>query len=331
MNDLTFVVSAFVLGALHALEPGHGKTVVAAYLVGSKGRIQDAFALGGIVTFTHTFSIILLGALTAVAAAYFVPETVHEVLEVVSGLLIVVVGLWMIKDRLLRARAGGHSHSPASHHHSHTSSDHDHPSSAPSHYHHEHPRGYFHAHLFPRAQLALATVEAHPHGALTHSHPAAFETSHHHSVEETHLEEAHLDEGHHHEHEEADHGQSHTLPAGERPSLGSLITLGISGGIVPCPAALALLLAAVSTKNLVGGVSLVIVFSVGLAAALIAIGVAMVQAAGVAGRILSQNLSATDRLARYVSVASALIVTLLGVLMAVRAVVDVTGGRLPLV
>jgi nickel/cobalt transporter (NicO) family protein len=248
LSVLLFALSAFVLGALHALEPGHGKTVVAAYLVGSKGRVRDAVLLGGVVTFTHTFSIILLGLLTAVASAYLVPETVHEALEVVSGLLIVGVGLWMVRDRLLvRSRAHGHSH-PHEHEHDHDHEDRDH------------------------------------------------------------------------------HDHSHALPDGGRASLGSLITLGISGGIVPCPAALALLLASVAVGNILGGLSLVVVFSLGLAAVLIAIGIVLVKAASLAARFLG---SGEGKFARYASVASAFVVLALGVAMTARAFIGVLGVRPP--
>ncbi|MHB1417521.1 MAG: nickel/cobalt transporter [Chloroflexota bacterium] len=262
MSGILFAVSAFVLGALHALEPGHGKTVVAAYLVGSKGTVRDAVLLGGIVTFTHTFSIIVLGLLTAVASAYLVPETVHEVLEVVSGLLVVAVGLWMVRGRLLVPRSD-HGHSHGEHEHASAHHDHDH---APD---PDHP----HAH-------------SHQHGA----------------------------DGH--------HGHSHTLPEGQRPSLGGLVTLGISGGMVPCPAALALLLAAVAVGNVLGGVSLVIVFSLGLAVVLIAIGIVLVKAADFAKRFFGDG---EGKFTRYASIASALVVTALGVAMTARAFVDVTG------
>ena len=262
MSGLLFALSAFVLGALHALEPGHGKTVVAAYLVGSKGRVSDAILLGGVVTFTHTFSIIVLGLLTVLASAYFVPETVQEVLEVVSGLLIVAVGLWMVRNRILREPSHGHSHGD------------------------------------------------HEHAAHVHDH------SHEHEHEHEHTHD-------HHDHGHA--GHSHVLPKGQRPGLGALIALGVSGGMVPCPAALALLLAAVAVGNVIGGLSLVVVFSLGLAAVLIAIGIVMVKAASLAGRYLGEELGAESRLARRAGAVSAVVVTALGVAMTARAVLGVSG------
>lgn len=241
MEFLLLALSSFGLGSLHALEPGHGKTVVGAYLVGSKGTSWDAVLLGLVVTLTHTGIVIVLGVLSVVAAAYFVPDTAQKVLEVVSGLLIVGVGGWMIAVRIRQARR-------------------------------------------------------------QHSH----EHEHHHADE--------------HEHGHGSHGHTHApaLKPGERPSLGQLIALGVSGGIVPCPAALAVLLAAISLGGFVQGVSLVVIFSVGMAAVLVAIGIAMVHAAKFAGRYVAQS-----NWTRIVPVISAVIITLIGVGLTAKAVADI--------
>ena len=87
---------ALVLGGLHALTPGHGKTLVAAYLVGSRGKVRHAVALGGIVTFTHTASVIVIGLLALFASKYVVPGVLVPALEVVSGLLVVILGARLI-------------------------------------------------------------------------------------------------------------------------------------------------------------------------------------------------------------------------------------------
>lgn len=109
---------AFALGAAHALTPGHGKTIVAAYLVGSRGTLKHAAFLGAMVTFTHTISVFLLGMATLFLFQYIVPERVTQVLGAISGLSIVAIGAWMLYKRL-RAPAVHHHH----HHHDH---DHDH-------------------------------------------------------------------------------------------------------------------------------------------------------------------------------------------------------------
>ncbi|MHB1005890.1 MAG: HoxN/HupN/NixA family nickel/cobalt transporter [Chloroflexota bacterium] len=292
MNELLFAVSSFILGGLHALEPGHGKTVVAAYLVGSKGRVSDAILLGGVVTFTHTFSIIILGILTAVAAAYLVPETVHEVLEVVSGLLVLGVGLWMVNDRVIKGRAGhDHDHSHG-HEHQHEHSLHSH-QEAPT--------------RQAQPELVGAFV-AHAHDGFAHDHP---------------LRSAPAQGEPNHAHDE--HGHGPAPRSGERPSLGGLVTLGISGGIVPCPAALALLLAAVGAGNILGGLSLVVIFSLGLAVVLVAIGITLVKATDLATRRLGDRLNGNGALARQAGMASAVVITLLGAFLTARAALHVAG------
>lgn len=292
------LVSAVFLGAFHALEPGHGKTIVAAYLVSSKGRAIDAVLLGGVVTFTHTFSIIVLGLLTAVASVYLVPETVHEVLSLVSGLLVVGVGLWMLRTRASALSSGeAHAHS-----HSLENLGQREQASGKAHL----------AYQFSQGDYGVRGIaDDHQH---IHSEPVsdAAEMGHdHHSTEHSHGGLRHSD----------------ALPSNERPSIGGLITLGISGGIVPCPAALALLLAAVAVGNVLGGVSLVIAFSCGLAAVLIAIGIVFVKGAHLAGRYFSGG-SGERSFARYVGLASAVLVTALGVLLTARAVLDMIGVRL---
>jgi nickel/cobalt transporter (NicO) family protein len=112
------LVVAFVLGAAHALTPGHGKTLVAAYLVGSRGTLKHAAFLGAMVTFTHTVSVFLLGLATLFLFQYVVPGKVVQVLGAVSGVSIVAIGAWMLYKRLRHAHHHHHHH----HHH-----DHDHP------------------------------------------------------------------------------------------------------------------------------------------------------------------------------------------------------------
>lgn len=126
--------AAFVLGAAHAFTPGHGKTIVAAYLVGSRGTLKHAAFLGAMVTFTHTIMVFALGLATLFLFNYVVPEKVTEILGAVSGLSIAVIGGWMLYKRL---HARGHAH----HHHHHHHHDHDH-----SHDHHHHDHGHTHSH-----------------------------------------------------------------------------------------------------------------------------------------------------------------------------------------
>lgn len=235
---------AFGIGALHALEPGHGKTIVAAYLVGSRGTWQHAVYLGAIVTFTHTFSVFVLGLLTLFAAQYVPAETIFPILSVASGLSIVILGLWLLWQRWGALR----------HHH---------------HGHHHHHHGHHHHH----------------HG-------------HHH---------------HHHHHHDHGHGHHHHLPPDE-VTWSNLAALGISGGIVPCPAALVLLLSCIGMGRIALGLSLLAAFSLGLAIVLTVIGLLVLFA--------KQRLPVSSHAhgwTQYLPLASALVITAIGAALTARA------------
>src|SRR6478609_2636566 len=129
--------AAFALGAMHALSPGHGKTIVAAYLVGSRGTMRHAALLGATVTFTHTISVFLLGIGTLLLSSYIVPEKIIPILGVLSGISIVLIGGWLFYKRW-RAFLHERAHALGHHHHHH---DHDH-----HHHHHDHDHGHAHSH-----------------------------------------------------------------------------------------------------------------------------------------------------------------------------------------
>jgi ABC-type nickel/cobalt efflux system permease component RcnA len=193
---LACVAAAFGLGCMHALSPGHGKTIVAAYLVGSRGTLKHAGLLGLVVTFTHTFTVFLLGLGVLFFRQYVDPGKIIPVLGAVSGLSIVLVGMMLLYRRTQSLMTAGHSH----HHH----------------HHHDHDHG---------AGLV------HSHGGSTHSH---------------------------------------TIEGEITP--GSLIALGVGGGLVPCPSALILMLSAIALGYPGFGLVLLIGFSAGLALVLMSIG-----------------------------------------------------------
>lgn len=101
---------SFLLGAVHALSPGHGKTLVAAYLVGSKGKLRHAFFLGLIVTVTHVFSVVILGLIALWATQEVVPERVGPWISLAAGILIVLMGVWMMISRVRKKAGHGHGH-----------------------------------------------------------------------------------------------------------------------------------------------------------------------------------------------------------------------------
>jgi ABC-type nickel/cobalt efflux system permease component RcnA len=243
------------LGALHALEPGHGKTVVAAYLVGSRGTAGHAFLLGLVVTASHTVGVYLLGAVTLYASRYVVPERLYPWLGALSGILIAVLGVSLLYRRLVTTTARrGHASDHA----------HGHPGLTPSDHEAAHARGFEHGH--------------------DHGH------------------------GHHHHHH---------VPDGP-VSLRSLVALGVSGGIVPCPAALVVLLSAVAMGRIGLGFLLIVAFSVGLAAVLIAIGLVVVSARRLAARFGTSGVDG-PLVRRWLPLTSAAVITASGVVITIQA------------
>jgi nickel/cobalt transporter (NicO) family protein len=130
---VSLLVAAF-WGAAHALTPGHGKALVAGYLVGTKGRPRHAVVLGATVTVTHTIGVFALGLVTLLLSQFVVPDQLYPWLTLVSGLLVVGVGLAVLRSRLRAGHAheahhGGHSHHDhdhGHHHHAHGQHHHDH-------------------------------------------------------------------------------------------------------------------------------------------------------------------------------------------------------------
>jgi ABC-type nickel/cobalt efflux system permease component RcnA len=240
---------AALLGGLHALTPGHGKTLVAAYLVGSRGTARHAVALGGIVTFTHTASVILIGLLALVAGQFIVPGVLVPALEIGAGLLVVGMGIRLVvtRWRILRGAAADHGH------------DHS----------HDH---------------------AHPHD-------------------------------HHHDHDHA-HPHTHSSGPGDGVKLSNLLALGVSGGLVPCPEALGIMVIAVGINQAVLGLGLILAFSAGLALVLITLGLLLVRARWLVERFGGRGAGWQ----RVLPFASAVIVSLLGAAIAGGGLMAVLRG-----
>ena len=253
---LLALLAAAGWGALHALSPGHGKTVVGAYLVGSRGTPRHALFLGLTVTITHTAGVIALGVIILFASRTVMPEQLYPWLSLASGLLVVALGLTILRQRLLGFPAFGH------HHH-----DHD----------HDYDRGHDCAH-------------AHSHDGLAHSHGGDV--------------------------------HSHLPPgvAGERMTWRSLLALGISGGLLPCPSALVALLGAVAVGRAGFGLLVVVAFSLGLAATLTGVGLLFLSA----GRFLERRaLSGRwSGMLQFAPAVAAVAVTVSGVMIVVRSLVE---------
>jgi nickel/cobalt exporter len=221
------------LGGLHGLSPGHGKTLVSAYLVGSRGTAWHALLLGLIVTITHTAGVFALGLVSLFASRYLLPETLYPWLTAISG--VVIAGLGLV--RLIgRGRFHQHVHGE----------DHE--------LEHElqHAHGVAHSHT--HVHLPERPTGEHRHESGAREHPG----------QDTARRE--------------EHPHRHLPPEGAAITARSLLALGVSGGLVPCPSALIILLSAVALHQIGFGLALIVAFSVGLAAVLTAIGVAMVYA-----------------------------------------------------
>jgi nickel/cobalt exporter len=267
-----FLVAALLLalaaGALHALGPGHGKSIMAAYLVGNEGRVRQAVAVGVAVSLMHTASVVALGLAILGASKLFAPEVVFPWLSLLSALVVLTLGTYLLRSRL-RARAQRHLVDS-------TQALHPPPS-------HDHGSGLDH-HLHEPGQMLLQD-----HG---HSGEQAHEHDHSHS-----------------------HDHLHTSPPGIAPtSWKGLGVIALSGGLLPSPSALIVLLAAVALHRIAFGLVLVGVFSVGLAAALTIVGVLVIKARTYATRRWGENLT------NALPIFSAAAILLIGVFLTAGAV-----------
>jgi ABC-type nickel/cobalt efflux system permease component RcnA len=274
---LTAALIAALLGGFHALEPGHGKTLVAAYLVGSRGTAGHAVLLGTIVTASHTISVYALGIITLYASQWVVPEQLYPWLGIASGLLVAGLGFALFIRRYLSTD----SHPDVIDQHRHTDHQHNH-----DHVHgYEHARNHHHGHDDPHD---------HTSGAI-----------HRHTWSGGHVDEH-------------SRGEAHTHAPPRAPaamSLKSLCALGITGGIVPCPAALVVLLGALAIHRVAFGLFLIVAFSAGLAAVLIGFGLAMVYAQ----RFMSRFAARGPLTERWLPLASSAVITIVGITIALQS------------
>jgi ABC-type nickel/cobalt efflux system permease component RcnA len=151
LTPLAILVSlgiALALGVLHALSPGHGKTIMAAYLVGARGSSRQAVGLGLAVTVSHTLGVLVLAGITLAASSVLPPERLYPLLGVASGGLVIAIGgslLWQRLRSLLAGRADAHTH------------EHDHPDAHQHAHAHPHPHAHPHQKPHPHAHASDPT------------------------------------------------------------------------------------------------------------------------------------------------------------------------------
>lgn len=228
MNDFTtllqqgnawfFIPGAILLGALHGLEPGHSKTMMAAFIVAIRGTLKQAILLGLAATLSHTVVVWVI----AMAGMWFGrgwdAQTAEPWFQLLSGVIIIVIALWMLW-RTWRESRGAHDH----HHH-----DHDH-----HHHDHEHEHEHHHNH------------------------------DHHHDLVEADWQDAH---------QRAHAEEINRRFKGQEVTTGQIVVFGLTGGLIPCPASITILLICLQLKHVALGATLVLSFSVGLALTLVASG-----------------------------------------------------------
>ncbi|MCD7441819.1 nickel transporter [Streptomyces lincolnensis] len=313
------VLIAVVLGAMHALAPGHGKTLMAAVAAarGGRARMKDVLPLAASVTVTHTLGVVALGLLVTAGSA--AAPSVIAWLGISSGLLVTLAGLTLVR-RAWHHRAHARAHE------------------------HEHPHPHEPAKA-PERALVLASVSA---GAAdstattghTHEHP---HPPHHHEQEHEHAPDhdhshPHGDHDHHHHHTH-DHKHDHTIEHSHggfththavAPTLRGTILLGFAGGLVPSPSAVVVLVGAAALGQAWFGLLLVVAYGVGLALTLTAAGFAVVKLGTGVTRMLDRRprLAAgrlTRLVRRAVPLGSALMVVALGAGLVLKGAASALG------
>ncbi|EPY6988494.1 nickel/cobalt efflux protein RcnA [Klebsiella quasipneumoniae] len=231
MNDFTsllqqgnawlFIPSAILLGALHGLEPGHSKTMMAAFIVAVRGTLKQAVLLGLAATVSHTAVVWLI----AMAGLWFGrgwnAQTSEPWFQLISGIVIVLIACWMLWRTWRESRPHAHHHHPQHDH------DHDH-----DHHHHEH-HDHHHSHSPGAPLVAEEWQDAH--------------------------QRAHAQE-------------INRRFDGRQVTTGQIVMFGLTGGLIPCPASITVLLICLQLKKFSLGATLVLGFSVGLALTLVASG-----------------------------------------------------------
>jgi len=222
------VLAAFGLGALHALEPGHGKALLAFTLVGARATFKQAVILAAALTFAHTIAVVLLGVLLCFAAG-FATESLFTWITLISGAAVAFIGA--------RSLSGATAHALAHHYH-------------------------------------------------------------------------------HHHHHDGDHAHSHAVPGSAPLHFRSAVIAAMSGGIAPCPAAIVVLLTALHLHRVGYGLALIVIFSLGLATVLSAIGLAVVHGTAWLGR-----QSAFARLTQIAPFVTAVVISAIGAVLLAQGLV----------
>lgn len=283
-NAWFFIPSAILLGVLHGLEPGHSKTMMAAFIIAIKGTIKQAVMLGLAATLSHTAVVWLIALGGMYISKAFTAQAVEPWLQFVSAIIILSTALWMFwrtwrgeQNWLADAH---HDHGHDHHHHHHH--DHHHHAHHDAHHHHDHHHEHDHAALAGFAEGSKEYQDAH--------------------------ERAHATD-------------IQRRFAGKEVTNGQILLFGLTGGLIPCPAAITVLLICIQLKAFTLGATMVLCFSVGLAITLVTVGVG----AAISVQQAAKRWSGFNTLARKAPYFSSVLIAMVGVYMGIHGYMGIVG------
>lgn len=285
-NAWFFIPSAILLGVLHGLEPGHSKTMMAAFIIAIKGTIKQAVMLGLAATLSHTAVVWLIALGGMYISKAFTAQAVEPWLQFVSAIIILSTALWMFwrtwrgeQNWLADAH---HDHGHDHHHHHDHHHDHHHHAHHDAHHHHDHHHEHDHAALAGFAEGSKEYQDAH--------------------------ERAHATD-------------IQRRFAGKEVTNGQILLFGLTGGLIPCPAAITVLLICIQLKAFTLGATMVLCFSVGLAITLVTVGVG----AAISVQQAAKRWSGFNTLARKAPYFSSVLIAMVGVYMGIHGYMGIVG------
>ncbi|QLR71819.1 nickel/cobalt efflux protein RcnA [Citrobacter freundii] len=285
-NAWFFIPSAILLGVLHGLEPGHSKTMMAAFIIAIKGTIKQAVMLGLAATLSHTAVVWLIALGGMYISKAFTAQAVEPWLQFVSAIIILSTALWMFwrtwrgeQNWLADAH---HDHGHDHHHHHDHHHDHHHHAHHDAHHHHDHHHEHGHAALAGFAEGSKEYQDAH--------------------------ERAHATD-------------IQRRFAGKEVTNGQILLFGLTGGLIPCPAAITVLLICIQLKAFTLGATMVLCFSVGLAITLVTVGVG----AAISVQQAAKRWSGFNTLARKAPYFSSVLIAMVGVYMGIHGYMGIVG------
>ncbi|MBF7997544.1 nickel/cobalt efflux protein RcnA [Rahnella laticis] len=292
-NAWVFIPSAILLGVLHGLEPGHSKTMMAAFIIAIKGTVRQAVMLGLAATVSHTAIVWLIAFGGMVISNRFTAESAEPWLQLISAVIIVGTAMWMFWRTYRGESAWKQQQNGTGHTHDHGAHDH----------HHDHPHDHHHGH--DHGILQAASV---PHAV--NARPASL-TGFRVNVAAQEYQDAH---------ERAHAGDIARRFATQEVTNWQILFFGLTGGLIPCPAAITVLLICIQLKALALGAALVVCFSLGLALTLVTVGVG----AAVSVRQVAKRWSGFNTLARRAPYFSSVLIGVVGIYMGVHGVIGLT-------